>query len=71
MTGNERTTARLVWISAVANGALNLALVPIYGATGAAIATVSAQVLHQFSMTWWVAARLRFDTTVLGRRLEV
>jgi len=71
MTGNERTTARLVWISAVANGALNLALVPIYGATGAAIATVAGQVLHQLAMTWWVAARLGFDTTILGRRLEV
>ena len=66
MTGNERTVARLVWLSALANAALNLFLVPIYGAVGAAVATVAAQLIGQIFMIYWSAARLRIDTTVLG-----
>lgn len=69
MTGNERIMARLVWMSAFANGALNLLLVPVFGAVGAAIATVTAQLIHQVSMVWWVSSRLRIDTTVIGRRM--
>lgn len=71
MTGNERTMARLVWLSALANAALNLFLVPIYGAAGAAVATVAAQLIRQIFMIHWSAARLRIDTTVLGRLLAV
>lgn len=66
MTGNERTMARLVWLSAFANALLNLILVPIHGATGAAIATVMAQLLRQAFMVYWSATRLRIYTTVLG-----
>ncbi len=67
MTGNERSMARLVWLSALANAALNLFLVPIYGAAGAAIATVAAQLLRQAYMVYWSAKRLRLHTTVLSR----
>lgn len=69
MTGNERVMARLVWMSAFANGALNLLLVPIFGAVGAAIATVTAQLVRQVFLVWWVSCWLRIDTTVIGRRM--
>lgn len=69
MTGNERIMARLVWVSAFANGALNLFLIPVFGAIGAAIATVTAQSLMQVLMVWWVSRRLRIDTTVIGRQM--
>lgn len=67
MTGNERTMARLVWLSAFANAVLNLILVPTHGAVGAAIATVTAQLVRQALMVYWSATRLRLYTTVLGR----
>lgn len=69
MTGNERTMARLVWLSALANAVLNLFLVPMYGAAGAAVATVTAQLIRQIFMIFWSAAHLRIYTTVLGRPL--
>jgi O-antigen/teichoic acid export membrane protein len=49
MTGNERTTARVVMFSAVMNAALNLVLIPNYGAIGAATATlVTVLVIQSF-----------------------
>lgn len=69
MTGYERTMARLMWLTALANALLNLLLVPIYGAAGAAAATVAAQVMRQLFMAYWSAERLRIDTTFLGRRM--
>lgn len=39
MTGHERVTARISWASAAANAVLNLALIPVLGALGAAMAT--------------------------------
>lgn len=40
MTGHEKATAKLVWMSAALNAALNLILIPVLGALGAAVATV-------------------------------
>ena len=66
MTGNEKTLARLVWLSALANAILNLILIPIYGVIGAAIATVTAQLVRQVIIVYWSATRLHLHTTILG-----
>ena len=47
MMGHERTTARMAWLSAVANGILNVALIPTFGAVGAAISTLVTTAIYQ------------------------
>ncbi|RBI68997.1 hypothetical protein DQW77_16100 [Roseovarius sp. TE539] len=69
MTGHERTTARFVWLSALVNGLMNLLLVQLYGALGAAIATALTQVLYHFILVFWISTRLKIDTTIIGRNL--
>lgn len=70
MTGNERVMAKLVWFSALANGVMNVVLVPLYGAVGAAAATLIALLIHQVFMLYWIGTRLRIDTTILGRLMS-
>lgn len=62
MTGNERSMVRLVWVSAGANAFLNLSLIPLFGALGAATATVSALLVHQALMVRWVYLNLNIAT---------
>ena len=40
-------------IAAIVNVALNLALIPIYGMMGAAVATVAAYTVMFVGMAWW------------------
>ena len=64
MTGHERYVTRAVSVAALVNIALNLALIPYFGAVGAAIATGTALV---FWKTWlWFTAK-----RVLGMRCSV
>lgn len=50
MTGHHEDTARWYLVSAVVNIGLNLALIPVYGAEGAAIATVVATIISNVAM---------------------
>lgn len=70
MTGNATRTAVLTLSFSIVNAALNLALIPVYGAVGAAFATsISLLCLHA-AMVFWARRVLRLDTTVIGMRLE-
>jgi len=57
MTGHERDTAIGMGVAAVLNVVLSLALVPIWGAEGAAAATSVSMVLWNF-LLWWRVRRL-------------
>jgi O-antigen/teichoic acid export membrane protein len=57
MTGHERDTTKGVFLGAVVNVALNLALVPAWGMRGAAVATAVTLVVWNLFM--WHMARLR------------
>jgi O-antigen/teichoic acid export membrane protein len=49
--GRERFYARLTMVTAAANIALNLALIPLLGATGSAVATVATEALLAAGLT--------------------
>ena len=65
MTGHERDTALVVGVSAVANIALNLLLIPRLGLEGAAIATALGTLAWNVLLSYFVYKRLGFYS-VLG-----
>ncbi len=68
MTGHERETTKSVLVGAVVNLLLNLSLVPVWGMTGAALAT--AVTLIVWNLIMWRKARLLtgIETSLLFRR---
>jgi O-antigen/teichoic acid export membrane protein len=68
MTGHERDTTKSVLIGAIVNVVLNLSLVPVWGMTGAAVAT--AVTLIVWNLIMWRKARVRLgiETSPLFRR---
>ena len=58
MTGHHHDTARWYLVSAVTNIGLNFALIPVYGAEGAAIATVIATIISNLAMAIAVWQRI-------------
>lgn len=57
MTGHERDTTKSILIGAIVNVVLNVTLIPIWGITGAAVAT--ACTLIAWNMIMWHKVRLR------------
>ena len=69
MTGHERETTKSVLVGAVVNVVLNLSLVPVWGMTGAAIATASTLIVWNLIM--WHKARVLIgieSSPILRRR---
>jgi len=66
MTGHERLAARGFGIAAVANVSLNAALIPAFGATGAAIATATSLLVWNMVLAVYVYRRLGLHSTALG-----
>jgi len=68
MTGHERDTTKSVFVGAIVNVVLNLSLVPVWGMTGAAVATSTTLIVWNLIM--WRKARLRtgIETSPLFRR---
>jgi O-antigen/teichoic acid export membrane protein len=68
MTGHERDTTKSILVGAIVNVVLNLSLVPIWGMTGAAVAT--AVTLIVWNLIMWHKARVRIgiETSPLFRR---
>lgn len=67
MTGHEREAARVVAGAALANVALNAALVPPFGLSGAAVATAVSLVGWNAVLLTRARTRLGIVPTVLGR----
>lgn len=63
VSGNERMTAWISALTAVANIILNLLLIPRYGVIGAASATALTTAGWNLALTILVRRRLRLDTT--------
>jgi len=66
MTGNERTSARILFCAALLNVTLNATLIPIWGIQGAACATATTRVVWNLWMLVVVWKRLRMNPTVLS-----
>jgi O-antigen/teichoic acid export membrane protein len=66
MTGHEQAGFRGLLISTTANVALNALLIPIWGATGAAVASGTSIVT--WNVLFWVSVRrhLRIDGSLTG-----
>lgn len=67
MTGHEQDTARGMTIAAVSNIVLNLVLVPLWGLTGAALA--SAITLTAWNILLWLAVRRRLKINSMAFNL--
>jgi O-antigen/teichoic acid export membrane protein len=66
MTGNERTAAGILCCSAILNVTLNATLIPIWGMTGAAIATSVTLVVWNVWMLVVVWKRLGMNPSILA-----
>jgi len=62
MTGHERDTLRGVAIAAVANVVLGLALIPLFGLEGAALATAATLIIWNLLLRQAVWGRIRIET---------
>ena len=58
MSGHERTTMWVVLVSAVINAIFNIALIPRFGAMGAAAATTITIIGIQFLLAFLVSRKL-------------
>ncbi len=52
------------------NASLNIILVPLYGAEGAAIATAAGSILAVLVAWFWIRRTLSIDTSILGAKLK-
>lgn len=68
MTGNEKRTLKALGCAIFTNVLLNIVLIPIWGITGAAVATGSSFTI--WSLALWVLSRkvLGIETTLFGAR---
>jgi O-antigen/teichoic acid export membrane protein len=66
MTGHERYTAMVGWITTVLNIVLNAVLIPLWGIEGAALATSISIVLGGFMSLIAVRQKLGLDATLMG-----
>lgn len=66
MTGHERLAVQGLAVGAVANVLLNLALIPLWGTTGAAVATAVSLVLWNVVQSTYVRRRLGLRPSVIG-----
>jgi O-antigen/teichoic acid export membrane protein len=70
MTGHARKAAGAAASALTLNVALSIALVPIWGAAGAATAALASVALRNALNSWQTRRLLNLDSTVLGRRLS-
>jgi O-antigen/teichoic acid export membrane protein len=62
MTGHERTTAKGRFISTSLNVGLNLLLIPLFGISGAAVATAIALATWNILLWWAVRKQLGINS---------
>ena len=67
MTGHERDTTRIVLIGAIVNVVLNFSLTPVWGMTGAAVATASGLITWNMIMRRQVRKRIGIEPSPLFR----
>jgi O-antigen/teichoic acid export membrane protein len=56
--GEQRWSTAIFGLCAVVNVALNVALIPRIGATGAAVATIATEVVQTAALLTWIASRI-------------
>ena len=66
MTGHERFTANVGWVTTVLNVILNAIFIPLWGVNGAALATSSSVVLGGLITLVAVRRKLGIDATIVG-----
>lgn len=66
MTGYEKLVAKTLIATALLNIALNLVLIPVYGAEGAATATAVTFFVWNLTLAAFVYRKLHFNPTILG-----
>ncbi|MEM1207840.1 MAG: oligosaccharide flippase family protein [Planctomycetota bacterium] len=66
MAGKEAVTARSMVVAVAANIVLNLALIPLLGILGAALATGLVVVGRNIYLVWVIRRRVGIDPTILG-----
>ena len=68
MTGHERDTLKGVFIGAGLNVAFNAALIPLFSAEGAAVATSASLTIWNIILVVWAHKKVGIHTTALGIR---
>lgn len=71
MTGHERFTAMLGWLTTVLNIVLNAVFIPRWGVEGAAVATSISLVLGAFISLIAVRQKLGIDASLMGLPVKV
>ena len=66
MTGHQNNAAKILGFAVVVNLAANLALIPEYGAYGAAIETAAGLITWNGLMFKYVSGKIGLNTTIIG-----
>ncbi|MGV8932445.1 MAG: lipopolysaccharide biosynthesis protein [Luteimonas sp.] len=66
-TGRPHVAVLSLCLGITINGALNLGLVPRWGASGAAFATAAGTTVAALLAWWWLKHAARFDASVIAR----
>ena len=66
MTGHERAYVRIFGSIVVFGMLVQLAVIPVWGLTGAALANMSARIAAQLAIAVFARRRIGLDTTLLG-----
>jgi O-antigen/teichoic acid export membrane protein len=62
MTGHQKIVHRILWLSVFLEIILNWALIPLFGVTGAAMASIVCSAVKNFSMVFYVKKHFGFYT---------
>ena len=62
MTGHQRTLHRILWVGVFLEIILNLILIPFFGVTGAAIASMVCSAIKNFTMVYYVRKYFGFSS---------
>lgn len=65
MTGHQKTLQNILLVSIVIEVALNIILIPVYGVTGAAIASTFCSCLKNLAMAYYVKKYFNFNSIYL------
>lgn len=62
MTGHQKTLQNILIVSVIIEAGLNVVLIPMYGITGAAIASVAGTAIKNFGMSFYVKKYFHFSS---------
>lgn len=66
MTGHERAYVAISGVTTLLGLVAQIAIIPVYGIVGAALANMAVRIVTQVLCGWWCITRIGLDATIFG-----